>query len=67
MKEDLTVSRLAIVFLVVALIAAFIGYAGVANYSWEGARTFFFVFLILAALLFVYGGGFSGGFRRRSG
>jgi uncharacterized membrane protein YtjA (UPF0391 family) len=59
--------RLAIVFLVIALIAGFFGYAGVANYSWEGARTFFFVFLVLAALSFFFGGGYSGAFGRRSG
>jgi uncharacterized membrane protein YtjA (UPF0391 family) len=28
--------RLAIVFLVIALIAGFLGFEGVANFSWEG-------------------------------
>jgi uncharacterized membrane protein YtjA (UPF0391 family) len=51
--------RLAIVFLVIALVAAFLGYGGVANMSWEGARILFFVFLILAVLSFL------GGYRRR--
>jgi uncharacterized membrane protein YtjA (UPF0391 family) len=45
--------RLAIVFVVIALIAAFLGYGGVANFSFEGARILFFVFLILAILSFV--------------
>jgi uncharacterized membrane protein YtjA (UPF0391 family) len=52
--------RLAIVFLVVALIAAFLGYGGVANFSWEGAKILFFVFIVLALLSFV------GGIFRRS-
>jgi uncharacterized membrane protein YtjA (UPF0391 family) len=45
--------RLAIVFVVIALIAAFLGYGGVANFSFEGARILFFVFLILAILSFL--------------
>jgi len=49
-----------IVFLVIALIAAFLGYGGVASLSWDGAKTMFFVFLILAALCFL-----GEGFRRR--
>lgn len=47
--------RLAVVFLVVALIAAFLGYGGVANYSYEGAKLFFFVFIVLAVLTFLGG------------
>ncbi len=53
--------RLAIVFLVIALVAAFLGYGGVANFSWEGAKILFVVFLILAALSFL-----GHGYRRRS-
>jgi uncharacterized membrane protein YtjA (UPF0391 family) len=45
--------RLAILFLVFALIAAFLGYGGVANYSYEGARIFFFIFIVLALLSFM--------------
>ena len=52
--------RLGIVFLVIALIAAFFGFARVAAFSWEGAKILFVVFLILAALSFV-----AHGFRRR--
>jgi len=53
--------RLAIVFLVMALIAAFFGFAGVAALSWEGAKMLLVVFLILAVLSFL---GY--GFRRRT-
>lgn len=55
MKETLTMLRLAIVFLVIGLIAALFGYGGVANYSYEGARIIFFVFIILALLSFLGG------------
>jgi len=53
--------RLAVVFLVVALIAAFLGYGGVESLAWEGAKILFFIFLILAVLSF-----FVGGYRRGS-
>jgi uncharacterized membrane protein YtjA (UPF0391 family) len=42
--------RLAVVFLIIALIAAFFGFAGVAALSWEGAKILFFIFLVLAVL-----------------
>jgi uncharacterized membrane protein YtjA (UPF0391 family) len=45
--------RLAILFFVIALIAAFLGYGGVAALSFEGARIFFFVFIVLAVLFFL--------------
>jgi uncharacterized membrane protein YtjA (UPF0391 family) len=48
--------RLAVLFLVIALIAALFGFVGVASYSWEGAKILFFVFLVLAVLSFVVGG-----------
>ena len=60
-KENLIMLRLAIVFLVIALIAAFLGFGNVANFSWEGAKILFVVFLILAVLSFL-----GHGFRRRS-
>jgi uncharacterized membrane protein YtjA (UPF0391 family) len=53
--------RLAIVFLVGALVAAFLGFGGVANLSWEGAKILFFIFLVLAVLSF-----FGGRYRRES-
>jgi uncharacterized membrane protein YtjA (UPF0391 family) len=52
--------RLAIAFLVIALIAAFLGFGGVAALSLEGAKILFVVFLVLAVLSFV-----AHGFRRR--
>jgi uncharacterized membrane protein YtjA (UPF0391 family) len=51
--------QLAVTFLVIALIAAFFGFAGVAALSWEGAKILFVVFLILAVLSFI-GHGFRG-------
>ncbi len=53
--------RLAILFLVIALIAAFFGFGAVADYSWGGAKVLFVIFLILAALSFL-----GGRFRTRS-
>jgi uncharacterized membrane protein YtjA (UPF0391 family) len=47
--------RLAVVFLVVALIAGLFGFGLVASYSWEGAKIFFFIFLVLAVLSFLGG------------
>ena len=52
--------RLAIVFLVIALLAAFLGFGGVASYSWAGAKILFVIFLVLAVLSFR-----AHGFRRR--
>ena len=48
--------RLAVLFFVIAVIAALFGFVGVASYSWEGAKILFFVFLVLAVLSFVLGG-----------
>jgi len=45
--------RLAIVFLVIALIAAFLGFGGVAALSWEGAKILFVIFLVLAVLSYL--------------
>jgi len=45
--------RWTIVFLVIALLAAFFGFAGVQGYSWNGARTLFYVFLAFAVLSFL--------------
>jgi uncharacterized membrane protein YtjA (UPF0391 family) len=47
--------RLAVFFLVVALIAALFGFVGVAEISWEGAKILFFVFLVLAVLSLLIG------------
>jgi uncharacterized membrane protein YtjA (UPF0391 family) len=45
--------RLAVAFLVIALIAAFLGFGGVAALSWEGAKILFVIFLVLAILSFL--------------
>jgi uncharacterized membrane protein YtjA (UPF0391 family) len=45
--------RLAVLFLVIALIAAFLGFGGVAALSWEGAKILFIIFLVLAVLSFL--------------
>lgn len=42
--------RLALLFLVIALVAALFGFGGVAAYSWEGAKILFIVFLVLAVI-----------------
>ncbi len=55
--------NLAITFLVIALIAALLGFAGVAAISWEGAKILFFIFLVLAVLSF-FGHGVRGRFFR---
>lgn len=54
--------RLAVLFLVIALIAAFLGFGGVASLSWAGAKILFGIFLILAVLSYL-GGSF---YQRRS-
>jgi uncharacterized membrane protein YtjA (UPF0391 family) len=51
--------RLAIVFLVIAMIAAVFGFGGIEQYSWAGAKILFFIFLVLAVLSFI-GHGFRG-------
>jgi len=53
--------RLAVLFLVVALIAAFLGYGGVESLAWDGAKILFFIFLVLAVLSFL-----GGSYRRRA-
>ena len=42
--------RFAVIFLVIALVAALFGFGGVASYSFEGAKILFFIFLVLAVL-----------------
>jgi uncharacterized membrane protein YtjA (UPF0391 family) len=55
--------QLAIAFLVIALIAAFMGWGGVASLSWGGAQIFFFIFIVLAVLSFL-GHGYRNSFWR---
>ena len=51
--------RLALVFLLVALVAGLLGFPLIAGLSFEAARIFFFIFLVLA-VLFLIGGLFRG-------
>jgi uncharacterized membrane protein YtjA (UPF0391 family) len=45
--------RFAILFSVLALLAAFLGFGGVASYTWAGAKVLFFLFLVLAVLSYL--------------
>lgn len=47
--------RLAILFLVVALLAALFGFGLVADMSFGAAKILFFIFLVLAVLSFIGG------------
>jgi uncharacterized membrane protein YtjA (UPF0391 family) len=49
----LVMLHLAVVFLVIALIAALFGFIGVAGLAWEGAKILFVIFIILAVLSFL--------------
>jgi uncharacterized membrane protein YtjA (UPF0391 family) len=60
-EEDLTMLQLAIVLLVIALLAALLGFGGLAGSFVGLAKIVFFVFLVLAVLSF-FGGSI---FRRR--
>ncbi len=45
----------AVVFLIVALIAAFLGFGGVAGVATEGARLLFWVAIVLVVVSFIGG------------
>ena len=47
--------RLALLFLIIAIVAALFGFGLVANFAWAGAQIFFFIFLVLAVLAFLGG------------
>jgi uncharacterized membrane protein YtjA (UPF0391 family) len=47
--------RLALFFLIVALIAAFFGFGLVGAYAFEAAKILFLVFIILAVIALVFG------------
>lgn len=47
--------RWAVLFLVIALIAALFGFTGVARTAYAGAKILFVVFLILAVLSMIFG------------
>ncbi|HEV3248962.1 MAG TPA: DUF1328 domain-containing protein [Beijerinckiaceae bacterium] len=44
----------AIIFLVVAIVAALLGFGGVAGTAMEGARILFWVAIVLAVLAFLF-------------
>jgi len=46
---------LGVTFLVIALIAGLFGFVGIGSFAWEGAKIFFFIFLVLAVLAFIGG------------
>jgi uncharacterized membrane protein YtjA (UPF0391 family) len=48
--------RWAILFLVVAIIAALFGFGGVAGFSVEAAKILFFVFIVLFVVSLILGG-----------
>jgi len=45
--------QLAVTFLILALLAAFLGFGGVAGYSWVGAQILAVVFLVLAMVSYL--------------
>jgi uncharacterized membrane protein YtjA (UPF0391 family) len=47
--------RLALVFLVIALIAAFFGFGLVEGMAFAAAKIFFFIFIVLAVIAFIGG------------
>jgi uncharacterized membrane protein YtjA (UPF0391 family) len=47
--------QLVVTFLMLALISAFVGFGGIATYSYEGAKILFFIFLLLALLTYLAG------------
>jgi uncharacterized membrane protein YtjA (UPF0391 family) len=57
-RQEATMGNLlywAVVFLIVALIAAFLGFGGVAGVATDGARLLFWVAIILVVLSFIGG------------
>ncbi len=45
----------AVTFFIIAIVAALLGFGGIAGSAVEIAKILFFVFLILSALVFVFG------------
>jgi len=52
--------RLAIVFLVIALIAALFGFGLVAGYAFDAAKILFVIFVILAVISLIFGRSWGG-------
>ncbi len=53
--------RMALLFLIIAMISAVLGFGLIADFSFDAAKILFFVFLVLAVVAFV-----SDAFRGRS-
>ncbi len=47
--------RLAVLFLIIALVAAVFGFGLVASFAYDAAKILFFVFLVLAVIALVMG------------
>jgi uncharacterized membrane protein YtjA (UPF0391 family) len=47
--------RWAILFLIVSLVAALLGFGGIAGLSFEIAKTLFYVFLVIFLVLLIFG------------
>ena len=55
-KEE-TMLRWAAIFFVIAIIAALFGFTSIAGSAMDIAKVLFFVFLVLAVLIFIFGRG----------
>jgi uncharacterized membrane protein YtjA (UPF0391 family) len=53
--------RLAVLFVIIALVAALFGYGGVAGTAFEAGKILFFIFLVLAVLSLIFGYGWRRG------
>lgn len=47
--------RLSAVFLLVALVAGVVGFGGIENFSWDGAKVVALIFFVLSGIYFVAG------------
>jgi uncharacterized membrane protein YtjA (UPF0391 family) len=45
--------RMALVFLIVAMVSAVLGFGLIADFSFDAAKSLFFVFLVLAVVSFI--------------
>jgi uncharacterized membrane protein YtjA (UPF0391 family) len=48
--------RLAILFVVLAIVFGILGYGGAAAIAWDGARILFWIFLVLLVISLIFGG-----------
>ena len=55
-KED-AMLHYAVTFFIIALVAAILGFGGIAGSAIEIAKILFFVFLVLSVVVFVFGRG----------